>query len=198
MQTLYNDNRVQPWLNVGYVVPVGSGKWGWDQMQAESEKDVLARFTIMLKPKPNESGSEGKGNDEGEFVGFITVRWTSGENRECNLGIGISPQYWSSGYGTEAMVFVVDYCFRAFATHRVALAVFEGNEKAVKVYEKLYVTSVEYECCNHLTFMSRGFVEEGRKRKFNWVDGKWKDVILMSILEDEFWAKERSKNAHSS
>jgi hypothetical protein len=39
----------------------------------------------------------------------------------------------------------------------------------------------------------RGFVEEGRKRKCNWLDGKWADSILFAILEDEFWAKEREK-----
>lgn len=30
-------------------------------------------------------------------------------------------------------------------------------------------------------------MEEGRKRKANWVDGKWEDIIFMAILEEE-WA----------
>lgn len=36
----------------------------------------------------------------------------------------------------------------------------------------------------------RGFVEEGRLRKALWLDGDWIDIILMSILEDE-WAERR-------
>lgn len=38
----------------------------------------------------------------------------------------------------------------------------------------------------------RGFVEEGRMRKSNWVAGKWDDIIFMSILEDE-WDIETGK-----
>jgi hypothetical protein len=38
----------------------------------------------------------------------------------------------------------------------------------------------------------RGFVEEGRKRRVNWVDGKWQDSIIMGILEDEW--RERIAN----
>ena len=35
-----------------------------------------------------------------------------------------------------------------------------------------------------------GFVEEGRVRKYNWDDGKWSDLVLMVILEEE-WEKQR-------
>lgn len=32
-----------------------------------------------------------------------------------------------------------------------------------------------------------GFVEEGRIRKATWIEGQWRDIILMGIL-DEDWA----------
>lgn len=35
-----------------------------------------------------------------------------------------------------------------------------------------------------------GFVEERRVRKYNWDDGKWVDLVLMVILEEE-WEKQR-------
>jgi RimJ/RimL family protein N-acetyltransferase len=31
-----------------------------------------------------------------------------------------------------------------------------------------------------------GFVEEGGKRKANWVDGHWADNVLMEILQEEW------------
>lgn len=37
--------------------------------------------------------------------------------------------------------------------------------------------------------MHRGFVEEGRLRKSVWWDGEWKDIILMAILEDEWFER---------
>ncbi|TFY73853.1 hypothetical protein EWM64_g10159 [Hericium alpestre] len=36
-----------------------------------------------------------------------------------------------------------------------------------------------------------GFVEEGRNRKAAWIEGWWCDLILMAILEDEYWATKR-------
>jgi len=38
-------------------------------------------------------------------------------------------------------------------------------------------------------YHTRGFVEEGRRRKSNWVDGRWTDIIYMGILEDEWEAR---------
>lgn len=38
-----------------------------------------------------------------------------------------------------------------------------------------------------MTYMrSSGFVEEGRLRKANWVNGVWRDVILMGVLVDDW------------
>ena len=34
-----------------------------------------------------------------------------------------------------------------------------------------------------------GFVTEGRKRKANWADGGWEDVLDMAILEEEWMAR---------
>ena len=44
-----------------------------------------------------------------------------------------------------------------------------------------------------ISMVCRGFIEEGRVRKAVWMDGKWLDVVEMSILEEEFWAKDGSK-----
>lgn len=38
-----------------------------------------------------------------------------------------------------------------------------------------------------------GLVEEGRKRKANWIDGKWEDIVFMGILEEE-WAAQQKIN----
>ncbi|KAF9065477.1 hypothetical protein BDP27DRAFT_1331939 [Rhodocollybia butyracea] len=48
------------------------------------------------------------------------------------------------------------------------LGVFNGNERAKRLYQKM------------------GFIEEGRKRKVNWIDGHWEDHISMGILQEEW------------
>lgn len=105
------------------------------------------------------------------FMGMCNI-WLEGgnaKNRDGRMGISISPEYWNMGYGTEALKFVVDYAFRWLGLHRVSLGVFESNTGAIISYEKL------------------GFVIEGRKRKANWADGGWEDILEMAVLEDE-WA----------
>lgn len=39
-----------------------------------------------------------------------------------------------------------------------------------------------------LIHVCSGFVEEGRKREVNWIDGHWEDNIAMGILFEEWEA----------
>lgn len=59
------------------------------------------------------------------------------KNRNAELGISLSTKHWDKGYGSEALPLVVDYAFRGLGVHRVSLGVFGGNERAVKVYERV-------------------------------------------------------------
>jgi len=43
------------------------------------------------------------------------------------------------------------------------------------------------------SYFGSGFVEEGRKRKANWLDGTWHDSIYMGILEED-WLKSSVSN----
>ncbi|KAK7677703.1 hypothetical protein QCA50_019255 [Cerrena zonata] len=108
--------------------------------------------------------------DPDKPLGFVIVSIRSREvkNRNGLLGICIREGYWDKGYGTEAMSFVVDYSFRALAMHRLSLEVYDINGRAIAVYERV------------------GFVKEAVKRKNNWIEGKWRDTILMGITEDEW------------
>ncbi|KAF9025970.1 acyl-CoA N-acyltransferase [Hymenopellis radicata] len=73
-------------------------------------------------------------------------------------------------YGTEAMTWLVDHAFLELGMHRVSLQVFGENERGVRLYEKL------------------GFKVEGTRRKCNWRNGHWEDIIDMAILDEEFEA----------
>jgi len=38
---------------------------------------------------------------------------------------------------------------------------------------------------------SSGFLEEGRKRKVNFINGAWQDSVHMGILEEEWFEKSK-------
>ncbi|KAI0075091.1 acyl-CoA N-acyltransferase, partial [Panus rudis PR-1116 ss-1] len=108
------------------------------------------------------------------FVGFVTIQDCSPKNRDGDLAITLHPKPWDEGYGTEVLNCVVAHCFRALNLHRVSVGFLDTNERAVKLYKKLYWV--------------RG---GGRIRKADWVDGAWRDEILMGISKEE-WIEQYS------
>ena len=75
---------------------------------------------------------------------------------------------WGKGYGTEAILLLLDYAFRCLNFHRVAIGVVAFNEKAIHFWEKV------------------GFKKEGIQRDGYYYNHKYHDFVMMSILEDEF------------
>jgi RimJ/RimL family protein N-acetyltransferase len=71
------------------------------------------------------------------------------------------------GYGTEAMRLLLDHAFGDLNLQRVGLQVFATNEAAVGAYKK------------------SGFVQEGILRKAAYIDGRYVDVIVMSVLRED-------------
>ncbi|KAG2096520.1 acyl-CoA N-acyltransferase [Suillus discolor] len=105
-----------------------------------------------------------------EYVGFCCINLLEAKNRDARLGVTIASRFWGKGYGTEATRFTVNHAFKQFGLQRISLDVTEGNARARAVYTKL------------------GFKEEGRKRRGNWIDGHWEDIIAMGVLDEE-WAE---------
>jgi diamine N-acetyltransferase len=75
---------------------------------------------------------------------------------------------WSQGYGTEAILLLLDYAFGSLNLHRVAIGVVGFNEQALRFYEKV------------------GFRREGVLRDGYFCDHRYHDFVMMSILEDEY------------
>lgn len=68
------------------------------------------------------------------------------------------------GIGTEALDLVIDFGFRHRNLQRIALRVFADNVRAIRAYEKV------------------GFQREGLLRRAVFIDGAWRDEIIMAIL----------------
>jgi RimJ/RimL family protein N-acetyltransferase len=76
--------------------------------------------------------------------------------------------FWNLGYGTEAVRLLVAHGFQSLNLNRIALHVFQDNPRAIRAYEKA------------------GFTHEGRQRQGEFHQGKYVDVLLMSILRSEW------------
>ena len=104
-----------------------------------------------------------------KVIGNVGLHEINHINRTATLGIFIgNKNYWSKGYGTEAIQLILDFGFNNLNLNNIDLALMEFNQRALKCYEKC------------------GFKKIGRKRKCNFINGKYYDQILMDILAEEF------------
>jgi RimJ/RimL family protein N-acetyltransferase len=108
-------------------------------------------------------------SDTDNIIGTVGLHGIDYINRTARLGIFIGDrEYWSKGYGTEAVRLILDFGFNYLNLNNIDLVLMEFNERALKCYQKC------------------GFKEIGRKRKCKFINGRYWDSILMDILAEEF------------
>ena len=110
-------------------------------------------------------------------LGLDVVDW-SGRDAFVGLGIG-ETEYWSKGYGTDAMNILLRFAFTEVNLQRVTLTVFEYNPRAIRSYEKA------------------GFHHEGRLRKILNKEGKRWDMLYMGILRQE-WLEQHMESLRAA
>lgn len=90
-------------------------------------------------------------------------------HRSAELGIFIgNKNYWSQGYGAEAINLLLNYGFNLLNLNSIILRVHSFNKRAISCYKKC------------------GFKEIGRRREAYIVGGRKYDDIFMDILASEF------------
>ncbi len=106
-------------------------------------------------------------------LGCYNIDWHS---RNAELGVIIGrKEHLGKGYGTEAVELLLSFAFHKLGLHRIFLRAFDFNERAIQCFRK------------------NGFVEEGRLREAYFRDGTYHNVLVMSILEEEYLAREREQ-----
>jgi len=158
-----NDPEVRQGLCMRYPLSFAEEEeWFANMIKRPPQERPLA---IEIQPDPNKDTWVFVGN-----FGFFDVKW---ENRSAEIGIHIGEkQYWDKGFGTKAMQLILKYGFESLNFHRLYLRVFETNLRAIRSYEKA------------------GFKPEGKLRQAHFLNGKYIDILLMSVLRQE-WLGEK-------
>ncbi len=142
-----------------------------------SQADEENWFERMITRPPDEHvfGIEARISDDKDnqetwkLIGtyaFDGIDWRS-HSAEFGIMIG-DKSYWNKGYGTEAVRLLCQHGFKTLNLNRIYLHVFETNPRAIRAYEKA------------------GFTLEGTERQAEFKDGRFIDVLRMSLLRDEF------------
>jgi diamine N-acetyltransferase len=103
----------------------------------------------------------------GQPAGFVILCGLNSINRSIELKrVAVSEP--GQGIGREALRQIVQMAFSELSAHRLWLDVYSDNQRALGAYRTL------------------GFVEEGTMRECIWHGHRFRSLILMSILEEEF------------
>lgn len=112
--------------------------------------------------------------EAGQHIGNVGLMDINSKDRSAELGIVIGDkEQWGKGYGRDAIQTMLTFAFGEMNLNRIYLRVFADHASAVELYRR------------------RGFVEEGRLRENIYAEGRYHDMLLMSILKREFEANQR-------
>lgn len=110
---------------------------------------------------------------DGKPLGDISMNWVLPHQRITMLGASIGEQeFWGGGYGTDALLLIVDHAFNWLDLRKVWLGTMGLNVRVQRQMEKV------------------GFTLEVRRREACFVDGRWTDELLYGLLREEWPGRE--------
>jgi diamine N-acetyltransferase len=106
----------------------------------------------------------------GTRVGIVELVQIDHIHRSTEFQIIVDPSQQGRGYAKVATQLALDYAFAVLNLHKVYLIVDVVNAGAIHIYEKT------------------GFLTEGTLRDEFFADGRYRDALRMSMLQDEYLA----------
>jgi RimJ/RimL family protein N-acetyltransferase len=101
------------------------------------------------------------------IIGFIILAGIENPNLSLEFR-RIVIQSKGNGFGRQCLRLIKEYCFKRISFHRLWLDVFDDNDRAINLYK------------------TEGFKIEGQLREVIKQDNKYRNLILLSILDREY------------
>ncbi|MEU8201111.1 GNAT family protein [Streptosporangium sp. NPDC049046] len=106
--------------------------------------------------------------DNSDAFGVARLHIEADHPHSAEIGLGLRPDHWGRGIGTDLIRLILTFGFRDLRLHRIWGARSPANTAA------------------QLAMLVAGMVEEGRIRHHVRARGVWRDSIVHSALEDEW------------
>ena len=151
-----NDEEVKKFLDSNIPFPIT--KWQEEEWikSRKSNSDYTYDFAI-------------EDLETGKYIGGCSINECNLKSRNCTIGIMIGDKdYWDKGYGSDALSVLIKFIFEEVNMNKIKLGVFSFNNRAIACYKKL------------------GFIEEGILKKELYRNGKYYDIILMSLFKEDW------------
>jgi RimJ/RimL family protein N-acetyltransferase len=153
---------IVPWINDPEVTRT-IGRWS-----AVSHTDEL-EFIDGMRKSPSDHVLGIALRDGDALVGLCGLHQINWQVREAMFGIMVGDRAAQGrGHGSEATRLMVAFAFETLNLNRVWLDVLADHPRAVGVYERA------------------GFVREGLARQKHYREGRYRDLLQMAILRQEW------------
>ncbi len=109
---------------------------------------------------------------DGVLAGSIGCHRIDWANKSCSIGYWLDEEFQGRGIVTRCCEEILDYLFTELRLHRVVIQCGTGNFRSCAIPQRL------------------GFTREGVAREAEWVNDRWVDLFVWSMLADE-WKQRR-------
>lgn len=106
------------------------------------------------------------------LIGSCSLRAIDPVHRSTMIGYALMPAHQGKGYAREAAGALIEHAFTKLNVHRIGADLEPDNAGSRKVLD------------------AYGFQVEGRLRDTYWLNGRWYDSLIMSLLEPEWRARQ--------
>lgn len=136
-----------------------------------SRSDDVVQFVVTARGDGDEEagGADGGGEaTEPVRIGMVELDRVEWDRGRAEVAFFVAPAFQGGGYARDALATLIEYAFDELGLHKLTAEAFAFNEASRGLLESL------------------GFVEEGRLREEEWVDGEWVDVVRYGLLVGEY------------
>ena len=133
--------------------------------------ETLAQYRARFEAPPVGDDTQLAVEVDGELAGRAGLFGVDALARSTEVGLTLLEEHRGQGHGRDVLRVLLGLAFRTRNLRRVHLQTLSSNEPALRCYR----------AC--------GFVEEGRQREAAWVEGRYEDVVLMSVLRSEWFPR---------
>ncbi len=145
-----------------------------DDLVSMGRRDIVTKAQIEAEHREWRESTRRKPASPSAFRPRTANRWAISASTSCPIrpggrsGANISGRdCWGGGYGTDALLLLVDYAFDTLDVRRLFLITMTLNERVLRQMEKV------------------GFLLEGRMRQATVADGVQRGVVIYGLLAEE-------------
>ena len=134
---------------------------------ADDVRDFITRAIAQMEANQGPTAGIWCGDELAGCIGCHPIDWA---NRNCSIGYWIDEAYQGRGLVTQCCKALLAYLFEDLGLHRVEIRCATGNLRSCAIPRRL------------------GFTGEGIVREGQWVNDRWVDLVVWSMLEEEWKA----------